>query len=37
MKEFMVDDGLTLSQALAKCTNVNEKREMLLKKYKQTL
>lgn len=33
----MKDDGLSLTEALQKCTTVEEKREMLLKKYKQTL
>lgn len=35
--EEMKDDSLTLTQALQKCQTVEEKREMLLRKYKQTL
>lgn len=33
----MKQDGLSLSQALHQCTSVEAKREMLLKKYRQTL
>jgi hypothetical protein len=33
----MKDDGLSLSKALQQAQSVEEKREILLKKYRQTL